>query len=517
MGNEFFYQLGGVAIILIGGTWGLKFFKNQTQKEKLSPVPDEKANTIDILENDFKVQLNQSKDIQFSLQEENVSLKNKVHHLEKQIVSLQNSLSSTETQKNDLENRVNQDKLTITKLKKESEKSQDSQQQLEFNNQKKIQELLAENQYLSDNFRHEVSKRTDLQQQFSIVEQAQKQFSKKEQQQQQAIQELEKKNKELDQAKIDIDISLGQEIEHLREEKKQLEQVLGQHIANEKTLQVEIAQLIASGIEKKESHQQTIAEINLLKPQIQVLETDKTRLQRKVESQTEQLIQENVRKEQAITEVDELKQQIVLLESDNKKLQQELDVSKNAIAQKANLITKTEPNISTKTQIPDTENQIIDKFELTKNEQLIDSQQIDTQETIINLIEETFEIVEVNLTEEPVEITEVIETLRLKSEPLSEKAETPVTDEPELAHHHPETHLFADKKFIIVGTLTQLNREQAKTLIQQAGGSVTSSPSSKTNYVLVGKSPGEKLKKAQKLGISPLTESQFLSLLNGDH
>ena len=62
-----------------------------------------------------------------------------------------------------------------------------------------------------------------------------------------------------------------------------------------------------------------------------------------------------------------------------------------------------------------------------------------------------------------------------------------------------------------------MNREQAKTLIQDAGGIVTSSPSSKTHYVLVGKSPGDKLKKAQKLGISQLTESKFLTLLGMDH
>ncbi len=62
-----------------------------------------------------------------------------------------------------------------------------------------------------------------------------------------------------------------------------------------------------------------------------------------------------------------------------------------------------------------------------------------------------------------------------------------------------------------------MNREKAKTLIQDAGGIVTSSPSSKTDYVLVGKSPGDKLKKAEKLRISQLTESKFLSLLGMDH
>jgi epidermal growth factor receptor substrate 15 len=128
------------------------------------------------------------------------------------------------------------------------------------------------------------------------------------------------------------------------------------------------------------------------------------------------------------------------------------------------------------------------------------------------------------------EIPEVLETTALQAEALPALAEsppsefvpeaiaTPVTTEtpPEEVSPH-SANFFADKKFIIVGTLSKMNREQAKTLIQDAGGIVTSSPSSKTNYVLVGKSPGDKLKKAQKLGISQLTESKFLSLLGIEH
>jgi epidermal growth factor receptor substrate 15 len=75
-----------------------------------------------------------------------------------------------------------------------------------------------------------------------------------------------------------------------------------------------------------------------------------------------------------------------------------------------------------------------------------------------------------------------------------------------------ETSLIG-KKFIILGTLNQINRDRAKDLIQTAGGTLMSSPSAKTDYALVGKSPGEKLKKVQKLGISQLSESQFLKLL----
>ncbi|NJQ97429.1 MAG: hypothetical protein HC784_06695 [Hydrococcus sp. CSU_1_8] len=50
-------------------------------------------------------------------------------------------------------------------------------------------------------------------------------------------------------------------------------------------------------------------------------------------------------------------------------------------------------------------------------------------------------------------------------------------------------------------------------LIQKAGGSVAGSPNISTDYIVIGKAPGDKLKKAQKLGIPQLSETQFLELL----
>jgi len=69
------------------------------------------------------------------------------------------------------------------------------------------------------------------------------------------------------------------------------------------------------------------------------------------------------------------------------------------------------------------------------------------------------------------------------------------------------------KKLVILGNLTQLDRDQAKDLIHQAGGSITSSPNAQTDYAIVGKSPGDKLKKVQKLGINRLNEAQLIQLL----
>ncbi|MFM1841292.1 MAG: ligase, partial [Cyanobacteriota bacterium] len=76
-----------------------------------------------------------------------------------------------------------------------------------------------------------------------------------------------------------------------------------------------------------------------------------------------------------------------------------------------------------------------------------------------------------------------------------------------------QNHSFNDKKVVILGTLNAMNRETAKNRLQDLGAHYTSAPSSKTDYVVVGKAPGAKLKKAQKLGIPQLSEAQFLEML----
>jgi DNA ligase (NAD+) len=72
------------------------------------------------------------------------------------------------------------------------------------------------------------------------------------------------------------------------------------------------------------------------------------------------------------------------------------------------------------------------------------------------------------------------------------------------------------KTFVLTGTLPSLTRSQAQTRIEGAGGKVTHSVSSKTDYVVVGDNPGSKLTKAQKLNITQLTETQLLELLNSN-
>ncbi|UCV13716.1 NAD-dependent DNA ligase LigA [Quatrionicoccus australiensis] len=69
------------------------------------------------------------------------------------------------------------------------------------------------------------------------------------------------------------------------------------------------------------------------------------------------------------------------------------------------------------------------------------------------------------------------------------------------------------KTFVLTGTLPTLKRDEAKAMIETAGGKVAGSVSKKTDYVLAGEEAGSKLEKAQELGVAVLDETEFLLLL----
>ena len=73
----------------------------------------------------------------------------------------------------------------------------------------------------------------------------------------------------------------------------------------------------------------------------------------------------------------------------------------------------------------------------------------------------------------------------------------------------------AGLQMVVTGRLDSMSRSQAEDRIKELGGSVGSSVSKKTKYLVVGEDPGSKLEQAQKLGTQILDEAQFLKLLEG--
>jgi len=80
-------------------------------------------------------------------------------------------------------------------------------------------------------------------------------------------------------------------------------------------------------------------------------------------------------------------------------------------------------------------------------------------------------------------------------------------------HEKVKKGTLSGKTFVLTGTLSSMSREDAKKKIIENGGSVSSSVSSKTSYVLVGENPGSKFTDAQKIKVSILTESDFLKMI----
>ena len=99
---------------------------------------------------------------------------------------------------------------------------------------------------------------------------------------------------------------------------------------------------------------------------------------------------------------------------------------------------------------------------------------------------------------------EVVEQLRACGVTWPEGEPAPVAAQP-----------LSGQTFVLTGTLPTLGREEAKALIEAAGGKVAGSVSKKTSFVVAGAEAGSKLDKARELGVAVLDEAQLKELLDG--
>lgn len=77
-----------------------------------------------------------------------------------------------------------------------------------------------------------------------------------------------------------------------------------------------------------------------------------------------------------------------------------------------------------------------------------------------------------------------------------------------------EDNRFEGKIFVLTGSLEKFTRGEASNIIEKFGGKTSSTVSKKTDYVIAGEEAGSKLTKAQSLGVTILSEEEFLTMIN---
>jgi DNA ligase (NAD+) len=79
----------------------------------------------------------------------------------------------------------------------------------------------------------------------------------------------------------------------------------------------------------------------------------------------------------------------------------------------------------------------------------------------------------------------------------------------------PQSLDLSGKSFVFTGTLQKFTRSKAREIVESLGGTVTSTVTRNTDYVIAGESPGSKFDKARELDISLLNEDEFVELTHG--
>jgi epidermal growth factor receptor substrate 15 len=567
--NDWVYPLGGLFTV-VGGI-GLFLQMRRASEEQPVVILEEHTDAdkaaLEKSKTDLETRLSTSEEATQSYKQEALSLQGKVHHLEKDLAHLQQHLQEREDENSHLRQQAAQFKQSSESLHQQFSQLEVFHEQLKASHQREIQELQKSKDVLSLRLQQEMSKLADLRSQILGLEQNQK----RQQQQAVRVQELEKSQQDWNTEKLAL-VAQGQlQLERV----ETLEQALEQEQNTVKVLHTKIEPLQKTIAERESQYQGAIALTDSLNLQVetqkgewQALETDLRQqlanledLEQQAKSQGEVLTAQIQTLEGQIQTLEEslekdrqgFLQAQTQWESDRQgflqaKAQWESDRQGLEMVQKNQELAYQ----SLKSQFTILQQQWATlNEEKTQQESELELEQSKVADLERQLLELQVSIILADGDDESEEIQEeessILPSDALKNEPilLAEivtERETPVASDPvatdseivtevspvatiENSEYSPETQnatppetvptetSLIGKKFIILGTLNQINRDRAKDLIQTAGGTLMSSPSAKTDYALVGKSPGEKLKKVQKLGISQLSESQFLKLL----
>jgi len=377
-------------------------------------------------------------------------LQGKIHHLELDLQRLHTLQQGQAAEVTQLHHNLQQRDLTILTLQTQVAHQEHHRQEITLGHHNQIKELRQENEVLSQRLQQEVIKQTQWRQKALLVEPLQDR-----------LQTLE-----------------GLQLEWA-EEKQNLET----------SYCTQINTLEANLVQQQEVWQQAQQQISQLQQDLDLQAQDLERSQ-KIREQLEDS------KQELLT----LNQQYEVLQAYLNQVQQE----------NQSLQVRLETSQKEQTRWEDTAQTFQNQTELLKNQLQAQTEQVKSQPRTIQALEQELKSPPgMQAVVPPLEssLPEVAAVVPPNPETISEPVGVIIeTQEPVLKP-------FAGKKLVIAGTLSHLNREETKVQIQAAGGSVTHSPSSKTDYVVVGKAPGEKLKKAQKLGIAQLSEAQFLKLL----
>lgn len=448
-----------------------------------------------------------------SSQGEAVHLKGKLRRLEKDLEQAQANLQSTLAERDGLAKNYQSQEKMVAALQQQLAHYDEVQNEKFIGLQKLNQELLQENTNLSDRLKQAVSEVAETRPQLVRLQsletrnsQLADQLNHVEKNQEKAIaSRLEAQEKAWQGKEQDLKnqiIDWEQRVHSLTTERDQVRQALQNLTEQNQSAQAQLQTLQASLERLTQAEQQWQGERTQLDAKLHQLEDGQKALalanaELKLKLETTQTEGDRLKAEK--------KEQATALQSaqaEIAKLQQQL-----ADLEKAKVPVKTEEQPPVK---PVVESKSV-------------AEEVSQPEKLPGVETKTAEIAEVKVQPE-----EKSAKSSAKTEPSKEVEKSPVLVEKEQtkpeeiipAAETVETeattgaHPLEGKKVVILGTLNAMNREEAKTRLQNVGAECTSAPSGKTDYIVVGKAPGAKLKKAQKLGIPQLSEAQFLELLD---